>query len=170
MLRQITFVMLMQCCNEGDERVAQEKIVMIGVPLQIILDVIITSSSLRDEWSTPQLRKSGEDERGETAKSAYWFTWSSSTDKQSASEKTRGMTGVRVSGWMCLSRRKVGRGASAKPMPMSSNLRPRVSRGGAAVSGVDSKEEDEDSRLWCRCVGVCGVIDRPENCSVGGKC
>ena len=161
MLRQIT---LWCWCNAAMMRWkgCAGEIVMIGVPLQIILDVMITSS-------TPQLRKSGDEERGETAKSAYWFTWPSFKDKQSANEKARGMTDVRVPAWLGLSRRKGGRGASAKPMPMSNNLRPRLSRGEAVTSGVDSKEEDDDSRLWCRCVGVCGVIDRPENCSVGGK-
>ena len=47
-----------------------------------------------------------------------------------------------------MSRRKAGKGASAKPMPMSNNLRPRLSRGEpVGASGVDSKEEDDDSRL-----------------------
>lgn len=43
---------------------------MIKDPLKIILDVTFTSPTLRDE-EIPQLRKSGEEERGETAKSAY---------------------------------------------------------------------------------------------------
>ena len=69
-------------------------------------------------------------------------------DKQSANEKARGMTGViKVPVRLGLSRRKAGKGASAKPMPMSNNLRPRLSRGESAASGVDSKEEDDDSRL-----------------------
>lgn len=86
-------------------------------------------------------------------------------DKQSENVRA----GVKVPARLGLSRRKVGKGASAKPKPMSNNLRPRPSRGGPADSGVDSKEEDEDSRLRYRCVGVCGVIDSVENCSVGGK-
>lgn len=60
-------VMLMQCCNEQMKGLRREIVMigeLIGVPLQIILDVTITSS-------TSQLKKSGEEERGERAKSAY---------------------------------------------------------------------------------------------------
>lgn len=66
-------------------------------------------------------------------------------DKQSAKVKPR------VPARLSLSKRKVGQVASAKPMPMSmsisSNLRPRPSRGAPTGSGVDSKEEDDDSRV-----------------------
>jgi hypothetical protein len=68
-------------------------------------------------------------------------------DKQSANGKARGMTDVKAPARLGLSRRKAGKGSSAKPKPISNNLRPRLSRGESVASGVDSKEEDDDSRL-----------------------
>jgi len=41
--------------------------------------------------------------------------------------------------------------------------------GASDASGVDSREDDVDSRVWCRRVGVWGVIVRPENCTIGGS-
>ena len=68
-------------------------------------------------------------------------------DRQSANVKARVMAGARMPTRLFSSRRKGGKGASAKSMPMSNNLMPRSSRGAPVESGVDSKEEDDDSRL-----------------------
>ena len=57
--------------------------------------------------------------------------------------------------------------SSRKPMSMSDMPKAKPSIGAAAASGVDSNEEDGESRVWCRRVGVWGVMDKPENCSVG---
>lgn len=59
---------------------------------------------------------------------------------------------------------KGGRKAVSKK-PMSSSDTP-CARPSKAASGVDSSDELNDSRAWYRRVGVCGVIESPEN-SVG---
>jgi len=45
--------------------------------------------------------------------------------------------------------------------------KPSIGAETCATSGVDSTEEGEDSREWCRRVGVWGVIESSENCSIG---
>lgn len=57
--------------------------------------------------------------------------------------------------------------ASRKPMSMSDMPKAKPSNGAAAASGVDSNDEEDDSKVWCRRVGVWGVMDKPENWSVG---
>lgn len=61
---------------------------------------------------------------------------------------------------------RVDRGASGNPRSLSEMLKRRPSNKGSSASGVDSKEEDDDWRLWCRRVGVWGVIDSAANSSV----
>lgn len=49
---------------------------------------------------------------------------------------------------------RANRGASGNPRSLSEMLRRRPSNKGSSASGVDSKEDDDDWRLWCRRVGV----------------
>lgn len=112
------------------------------------------------------MRKSGAEERGETAKSAYCAPWSSVRDKQSPAVNGH-KSDSEPKRLLCLWESSGRMESSRKPMSMSDMPKAKPSIGAAAASGVDSNEEDEDSRVWCRRVGVWGVMDKPENCSVG---
>ena len=115
-----------------------------------------------------QLRKSGAEESGETAKSAYCASWSSLRDRKSPTVNDPKRIGDREpKRLLCLWEGSGRVEASKKPISISDRPKAKPSIGAAAASGVDSNEEDEDSRVWCRRVGVWGVMDKPENCSVG---
>ena len=63
----------------------------------------------------------------------------------------------------------MGTVASGKPKSTSEKLKRKPSKESAAASGVDSKEDHEDSRTCLR-GGVWGAIERAANSFAGGIC
>lgn len=76
--------------------------------------------------------------------------------------KERTREGANVWRGTRLKRGKGGKGESRKPM---SNSEGASSSWFSANSGLDSTEDDEESRPWR--VGVLGEIERAANCAVG---
>lgn len=56
---------------------------------------------------------------------------------------------------------------SKRPKSMSDSVMRGASKAIDVDAGLDSKEEEADSAVNCRRVGVCGVIESAANSSVG---
>lgn len=112
-------------------------------------------------------RRGDAEDKGETVKSAYGLAGLLGMDRISPKEcARRDRNGADTARHPRLRRGRVDRGTSGNPRSLSEMLRRRPSNKGSSASGVDSKEDDDDWRLWCRRVGVWGVIDSAANSSV----